>query len=88
MLGSLCHTIRNRHLESLIHERIELDEMLACLSTLGGAFSSLGDEHLRCVRMPSFWDHVCSLGLQKCGAAIIRFLSTAERVTAFCPEFF
>lgn len=32
-----------------IHERIELDYIMSWLSTLGGAFSSLGDQFVNCV---------------------------------------
>ena len=38
----------------LVNERIELDHIMSCLSTLGGAFSSLGDQFLNCV---SFFFH-------------------------------
>ncbi|XP_032794282.2 uncharacterized protein F58A4.6 [Daphnia magna] len=34
----------------LVNERIELDHMMSCLSTLGGAFSSLGDQLTDCAK--------------------------------------
>ncbi len=39
----------SRRLQFLVNERIELEQLLSWLSTLGGAFSSLGDVFERCV---------------------------------------
>ncbi|XP_042901338.1 uncharacterized protein F58A4.6 [Parasteatoda tepidariorum] len=39
---------RNKKLEVLINERCELDNAMAWLSTLGGAFSALGDYFVDC----------------------------------------
>ncbi|EFX87763.1 hypothetical protein DAPPUDRAFT_221500 [Daphnia pulex] len=35
----------------LVNEKIELDHIMSCLSTLGGAFSSLGDQFLDCAKI-------------------------------------
>lgn len=40
---------RGERANRMIWERIEVDEMMSWLSTLGGAFSALGDYKLECV---------------------------------------
>ncbi|XP_057365967.1 uncharacterized protein LOC130686818 [Daphnia carinata] len=37
-------------IQLLVNERIELDHIMSCLSTLGGAFSSLGDQLIDCAK--------------------------------------
>jgi len=39
----------------LVNEKIEMDHVMSCLSTLGGAFSSLGDQFLDCVTLASYY---------------------------------
>jgi len=35
----------------LVNERVEMDYVMSCLSTLGGAFSSLGDQFTHCAQI-------------------------------------
>lgn len=49
---SFCD-FRGERANRILWERIELDEMMSWLSTLGGAFSALGDYKLACVRNAS-----------------------------------
>jgi hypothetical protein len=43
------YSSRNERLERLVIERRELDNAMSWLSTLGGAFSALGEEFKHCV---------------------------------------
>ena len=45
------YSSRNERLERLVIERKELDNAMSWLSTLGGAFSALGEESIHCVSM-------------------------------------
>jgi len=45
------YSSRNERLERLVIERRELENAMSWLSTLGGAFSALGEEILHCVSM-------------------------------------
>lgn len=47
-------TFRSNILNDLCHEKRELDSALAWLSTLGGAFSALGDNFEHCVSYNEF----------------------------------
>lgn len=46
------YSSRNERLERLVIERRELENAMSWLSTLGGAFSALGEEIVHCVSMP------------------------------------
>lgn len=43
------YSFSGSRIQLLVNETIELDHVMSCLSTLGGAFSSLGDQFLDCV---------------------------------------
>lgn len=59
------YSSRNERLERLVTERRELDNAMSWLSTLGGAFSALGEEFKHCVSMLHKLLHSTHWGLGK-----------------------
>lgn len=51
MCNKSVHISRSKRFELLVHQRIELEHAMSWLSTLGGAFSALGDNQLHCVSL-------------------------------------
>ena len=58
----MFHFFSGTEIQLLVNEKAELDHIMSCLSTLGGAFSSLGDQFLHCVSKWLNWQ-LCLLKL-------------------------